>query len=90
MLALEHSLRRMPQLEVNTVESGCGGMAGAFRYEAAMAVGGLSLVPAVRAVRAADRNAFIVPNRTSSCRRIADGPGRRTWYAADVLEQALS
>ena len=82
MLAPEHTLRRMSQLEVNTVESGCGGKAGAFRYEAAMATGGLNLRPA-------DRSAFIVPDRTSCYRRIADGPGRQTWRAADMLEQAF-
>ncbi len=86
MLAAEHTLRRVPQLEVNTVESGCGGATGAFRYEAAMAIGGLNLRPAVRA---ADRNASVFPDRTSNCRRIADGPGRQKWHAADVLEQAL-
>ena len=82
MLALEHTLRRMSQLEVNTVESGCGGKAGAFRYEAAMATGGLNLLPA-------DRSAFIVPDRTSCRQQIADGPDPQTWHAADVLEQAL-
>ena len=86
MLAPEHTLRRVFQLEVNTVESGCGGATGALRYEAAMAIGGLNLLPAVWA---ADRNAFIVPDRTSSRRRIVNGPGRQTRYAADVLEQAL-
>ena len=86
MLAPEHTLTRVLQLDVNTVESGCGGATGTFRYEAAMAISGLNLLPAVWA---AGRNAFIVPDRTSSCRRIVDGSDRQTWYAADVLEQAL-
>ena len=53
MLAPERGLRPVPQLEVNTVESSCYGVAGAFRCETAtdetaMATGGQDLPPAVR------------------------------------------
>ena len=60
MLALERRLRPVSQLEVDTVESGCYGVAGAFRYwaakdETAMATGGLNLPPTVRAADMPDR-----------------------------------
>lgn len=86
MLALEHTLRPVSRLEVNTVESGYGGVAGAFRYEAAMATGGISLLPTVRAV---DRSAFTAPVKTGCYRRIADGPDRQARRVADMLERAL-
>ena len=85
MLTLDHTLRPVPRLarlEANTVESGCSGVAGAFRYEVAMAIGGPSLL------RAVDRNAFIAASRLRYRRRIADGPGRRARHTADMLEQA--
>lgn len=71
------------QLEVNTVESGCGGEAVAFRYEVAMAIGGPSLLQAV------NRNAFIAPGGTGCGRRISDGSDRQARYPVDMLEQAL-
>ena len=40
MLTFTRTLRPVPQLEVDSVESSCRGVAGAFRYEAAMATGG--------------------------------------------------
>ena len=83
MLALDHTLRPVPRLEVNTVESGCSGVAGAFRYEAAMATGGPNLPQAV------NRNAFIAPGKTDCRHRIVDRPDRQARHAADVLEQAL-
>ena len=43
MLALERGLRPAPRLEIDTVESSRCGVAGAFRYEAAMATGWLNL-----------------------------------------------
>ena len=85
MLTLDHTLRPVPWLarfEANTFESGCSGVAGAFRYEAAMATAGSSLL------RPMDRNTFIAPGRPGYCRRIADGPGRQVRHAADMLEQA--
>ena len=53
MGAVEATLRLVPDLEVETVESSCCGMAGAFGYGAdtfdvSLAMGELSLLPAVR------------------------------------------
>jgi len=91
MPALERTLRLVPGLEVEAVESSCCGMAGAFGYEAAsydtsMAMGELSLLPAVRA---ADRDTLIVAGGTSCRHQIADGTGRSAWHVARVLEQSL-
>lgn len=86
MLAPEPTLRPVPQLEVDTVESSCRGMAGGFRYEEAMATGGPNLPPAVQA---ADRNALIVAGGTRCRHRIADESTRRARHAVIVLEQAL-
>ena len=92
MPALERTLRLVPELNVETVESSCCGMAGAFGYEAAsyetsMAMGELNLLPAVRA---AERDTIIVAGGTSCRHQIADGTGRKAWHVAKVLEQALS
>src|SRR5262249_58171530 len=51
--ASEKALRLVPGLKVETVESSCCGMAGAFGYaaetiEASLAMGELSVLPAVR------------------------------------------
>ena len=91
MPALERTLRLVPDLEVDTVESSCCGMAGAFGYEAAnyetsMAMGELDLLPAVRAT---DRSTIIVAGGTSCRHQIADGTARQAWHVANVLEQAL-
>ena len=86
MLALDHTLRPVPRLarlETNTVGSGCGGVADAFGYEAAMAIGGLNLL------RAVDRNAFTARGGTGRCHLHAGEPDRQAWHAADMLEQAL-
>ena len=92
MPALESTLGLVPGLEVETIVSGCCGMAGAFGYESAhydtsMAMGELDLLPAVRA---ADRDALIVAGGTSCRHQIADGAGRDAWHIARVLEQALA
>ena len=92
MPALERTLRLVPELEVETVESSCCGMAGAFGYEAAsyetsMAMGELNLLPAVRA---SERDTIIVAGGTSCRHQIADGTGRQARHVANVLEQALA
>ena len=62
MGAVESMLKLVPELSVETVESSCCGMAGAFGYAAStidvsLKMGELSLLPAVRksAGRCADR-----------------------------------
>jgi FAD/FMN-containing dehydrogenase/Fe-S oxidoreductase len=92
MGAVEAALRLVPGLAVETVESSCCGMAGAFGYEAehfdaSMAMGELSLLPAVRRAGADD---IVVADGTSCRHQIADGAGRRSLHVAQILAEALS
>jgi FAD/FMN-containing dehydrogenase/Fe-S oxidoreductase len=86
------ALKLVPGLEVETVESSCCGMAGAFGYQAetyevSKAMGELSLLPAVRAAESAT---LIVADGTSCRHQIADGAGRDAIHVARVLEMALA
>ena len=90
MPAVETALRKVPELAVETVESSCCGMAGAFGYQAetidaSVAMGELSLAPAVRAAE----DALIVADGTSCRHQIADLTGRKALHVARVLEMAL-
>jgi len=92
MGAMEKALALVQGLGVTTVESSCCGMAGAFgyavdTYEASMAMGELSLLPAVRAAEPA---ATIVANGFSCRHQIRDGTGRRALHAIRVLRGAMS
>lgn len=91
MGAVEEVLSWVPGLEVETVETSCCGMAGAFGYEAAhvevsMAMGEMSLLPAARAAAA---DTIIVADGTSCRHQIADGAGREAVPVAVVLAQAM-
>jgi Fe-S oxidoreductase len=91
MSAVQKTLRLVPELEVETIESSCCGMAGAFGYEAAhygvsMKMGELALLPRVRKA-AADE--LIVADGTSCRHQIQDGSGRTAVHVARVLERAL-
>ncbi|WP_164125643.1 heterodisulfide reductase-related iron-sulfur binding cluster, partial [Stenotrophomonas maltophilia] len=77
--AVEGTLRLVPGLAVETVESSCCGMAGAFGYhrdtiDVSLAMAELSLLPAVRKAGA---DAIIVADGTSCRHQIADGAGRQ-------------
>jgi len=92
MPAVETALRLVPGLEVETVTSSCCGMAGAFGYRAetydvAIAMGELSLLPAVRA---AESDTLIVADGTSCRHQIRDGAGREAVHVARVLARALA
>ncbi|MGH8642009.1 MAG: FAD-binding and (Fe-S)-binding domain-containing protein, partial [Burkholderiales bacterium] len=92
MPAVEQALKLIPGLAVETVESSCCGMAGAFGYEAAhydvsMKMAELSLLPRVRA---AGTDELIVADGTSCRHQIHDGAGRAALHVAQVLEQALA
>ncbi len=92
MGAVERTLGLIPDLEVDVVESGCCGMAGAFGYEAehyevSMKMGELGVLPAVRA---AGDDVVIVADGTSCRQQIRDGTGRRAMHVARVLESALA
>ena len=55
-------------------------------FETSMAMGELSLLPAVRA---AEADALVVANGTSCRQQIADGAGRKAVHVARVLAGAL-
>ncbi|MEZ5851815.1 MAG: FAD-linked oxidase C-terminal domain-containing protein [Hyphomicrobiaceae bacterium] len=78
-------------LQVETVETSCCGMAGAFgygadTYEASMKMGELSLLPAVRK---AEAETSIVADGFSCRHQIADGAQRSGRHVASVLAEAM-
>ncbi|UWU66985.1 FAD-binding and (Fe-S)-binding domain-containing protein [Bradyrhizobium sp. NC92] len=88
---VEQVLRLVPGLEVNTIESSCCGMAGAFgygadTYDASMQMAELSLLPAVRR---ADRDTLVVADGTSCRHQIHDGTKREALHVARVLAMSL-
>jgi FAD/FMN-containing dehydrogenase/Fe-S oxidoreductase len=92
MGAVERTLRLVPDLEVETVQSSCCGMAGAFGYQAetyevSMKMAELSLLPAVRA---APEDALIVADGTSCRQQIEHGTGREARHVARILHAALA
>ena len=92
MAAVEGCLKLVPGLEVETVESSCCGMAGAFGYEArhhavSLQMAELSLLPAVRA---AGPDVVLVADGTSCRHQIKDGGGRQALHVAEVLQAALA
>ena len=91
MSSVEKTLRLVPGLEVETVDSSCCGMAGAFGYDkdnvaVSKRMGELSLLPAVRG---ADADTVVVADGTSCRHQIADGTPREAVHVAQVLERYL-
>ncbi|MBN3583564.1 FAD-binding protein [Algoriphagus aestuarii] len=77
---------------VETIPSGCCGMAGSFGYEAehfevSQQVGELVLFPAVRK---ADAETLIAAPGTSCRHQIADGTGRKAKHPVEILWDALN
>jgi FAD/FMN-containing dehydrogenase/Fe-S oxidoreductase len=88
---VEQVLRLIPDLDVETIESSCCGMAGAFgygaeTYQVSMEMAELSLLPAVRR---ADQTTLIVADGTSCRHQIADGTDRAAIHVARVLAMSL-
>jgi FAD/FMN-containing dehydrogenase/Fe-S oxidoreductase len=91
MGAIESVLRLVPEMTVETVESSCCGMAGAFGYDAetidvSLKMGELSLLPAVRKAPA---EALIVADGTSCRHQIHDGAAREALHVSRVLAMSL-
>jgi FAD/FMN-containing dehydrogenase/Fe-S oxidoreductase len=89
---IETVLGLVPNLKVETVESSCCGMAGAFGYDRdtidiSLAMGELSLLPAVRA---AAPDCLIVADGTSCRHQIREQTGRRPLHVAQVLAASLA
>ncbi|MDA9508866.1 lactate dehydrogenase [Bradyrhizobium sp. CCBAU 11386] len=88
---VEQVLRLVPGLEVETIESSCCGMAGAFgygteTYDASIEMAELSLLPAVRR---ADEATLVVADGTSCRHQIHDGTKREALHVARVLAMSL-
>lgn len=88
---VEQVLRLVPGLEVETIESSCCGMAGAFgygadTYDASIEMAELSLLPAVRR---ADQTTLVVADGTSCRHQIHDGAQREALHVARVLAMSL-
>ena len=91
MSAIERTLRLVPGLDVQTIESSCCGMAGAFGYQAetmdiSLAMGELALLPRVRS---AEAETLIVADGFSCRHQILDGANRTALHVAEVLDLAL-
>jgi Fe-S oxidoreductase len=92
MSPVQQALKLIPGLAVETVDSSCCGMAGSFGYGAdtidvSLAVGELSLLPAVRK---AEPDTLIVADGTSCREQIAHGTGRSAMHVARVLAMHLN
>jgi len=92
MPAVVAALQLVPDLSVQSIESSCCGMAGAFgyrkeHYDVSMRMAERSLLPAVRG---APPEAWIVADGTSCRHQIEDGAGRRAVHVARILESALA
>ena len=91
MAAVEAVLKLVPDLAVETVESSCCGMAGAFGYGAdtidvSLKMAELSLLPAVRK---AEADTLILADGTSCRHQIKDGSGREALHVARVLAMSV-
>ncbi|MFZ5732945.1 MAG: (Fe-S)-binding protein, partial [Pseudomonadota bacterium] len=88
---VEEVLRLVPGLSVETIESSCCGMAGAFgygadTYDASIQMAEATLLPAVRR---AGKDALIVADGTSCRHQIRDGSAREAMHVARVLAMSL-
>ncbi len=91
MPVVEEVLSIPQNYQVETIPSGCCGMAGAFgfekeHYEVSMKVGELVLLPAVRKT---DQDTLIAAPGTSCRHQIKDGAGRIALHPVEVLWRAL-
>ena len=91
MGAVETTLRLVPKLSVEQIDSSCCGMAGSFGYDeetidVSLKMGELSLLPAVRR---ADVDALIVADGTSCRHQIHDGSQREALHVVRVLKMSL-
>jgi FAD/FMN-containing dehydrogenase/Fe-S oxidoreductase len=92
MGSVQSALALVDGLDVETVDSSCCGMAGAFgygseTYAASIAMGELSLLPAVRR---APPDALVAADGFSCRHQIRDGTGREALHVARILAGAMS
>jgi len=89
--AVRQTLDLIPDLQIDVIDSGCCGMAGAFGYaretaEVSVRMAELDLLPAVRQ---ADDKTLIVADGTSCRHQIAAGSKRNAIHVVEVLSMAL-
>ncbi|HZX88560.1 MAG TPA: 4Fe-4S dicluster domain-containing protein, partial [Reyranella sp.] len=92
MGAVEKALRLVPGLSVETIDSSCCGMAGAFGYhsetiDTSLAMAELSLLPAVRK---ADADTLVVADGTSCRHQIHDGASREAVHVVQILARSVA
>ena len=88
---LEASRALVPDLNVETIQSGCCGMAGSFgyeqeHYEVSMKMAQASLLPAVKSAR---DDEILIADGTSCRNQINHGSGRDAVHVVRVLQRAL-
>ncbi|MGB6253605.1 MAG: FAD-linked oxidase C-terminal domain-containing protein [Bradyrhizobium sp.] len=88
---VEQALRLIPDLKVETIESSCCGMAGAFgygadTYDTSIEMAELSLLPAVRGT---DAKTLVIADGTSCRHQIKDGTERTALHVARALAMSL-
>lgn len=91
MSSIEKTLSRLPDTEIEIVETSCCGMAGSFGYgvetnDMSRKMAEVDLAPAVRK---ADKETLIVADGTSCRHQVADVTDRRPIHVARLLEMAL-
>jgi FAD/FMN-containing dehydrogenase/Fe-S oxidoreductase len=91
MGAVEGTLRLIPELKLEVIDSSCCGMAGAFGYQSetidvSLAMAELSLLPAVRM---SGLDTIIVADGTSCRHQIKDGADREAVHVARVLALSM-
>jgi Fe-S oxidoreductase len=91
MTSIEKTLSRLPDTQIEIVETSCCGMAGAFGYgvethEISRKMAEADLAPAVRN---ADKDTLIVADGTSCRHQVVDTTGRKPIHVARLLEMAL-
>jgi Fe-S oxidoreductase len=92
MAAMTNTLDLLPDSNIETVQSSCCGMAGAFgygadTYEVSQAMGEASLLPAVRGVAS---TTTLIANGTSCRQQIKHGSGREAVHMVQLLRRALN
>jgi Fe-S oxidoreductase len=80
--------------QVEVVDSGCCGMAGAFgyeseHYETSIKVGELGLLPALRQARSKDKNVLVAASGVSCQAQIEDGVGDAPHHPISLVYQRL-
>ncbi|MFK8033301.1 MAG: FAD-binding and (Fe-S)-binding domain-containing protein [Hyphomicrobiales bacterium] len=91
MSSIEKTLSRLPDTQVEVIETSCCGMAGAFGYglethEISRKMAEIDLAPAIRN---AEQDTLIVADGTSCRQQVADTTERKPIHVARLLEMSL-